>query len=642
MNDRVQQKPSIMARLNEDPLTEGDSSGANHRDSPSDANRRNHPSGANRRETINALIDDNPLSELPAFEKVMRLADHVKHLYAYWENNPKEFHQDHQTRMKRRSTLLQLPDDNNEATTEAREEDVLDLQEFEDWFQNHRPGEACPMRFPSHEELSAEVVQNPALWYKFFQYLRSSLYFAEAHISAQDRELSSKDDKIDELIEANEEMTTPAPATTATFTEAKKKKYRDEITRLREQLAAVTKERDSLRQRAENVPDEDSDEEFLNPIPRRVHFTNDRPTEAHRTVSRNLPFTADNQENRDTSPSNSLNNASSRGQSPLDVSEASYHTGAGLRTGGGSGKPPGKIDTYDGKNREKYDEWVDKLLGQLKTYDDWFVNEDRKITYLMRHLTDSPYNLLKDKYEERARLGPHNLTLQGALTDLDRAFKARDIRRNAKTELENLHMGTNETFGDFYTKFQTHINKLGYHEEDKIDELKTRLNARFANRVILGRNDTYDQLVEYCYALDSELRMYDSRRKNTADSTTRGSGKSNITGGPTTAKPHAKNTSRYNVNHATCTLGEPPKPLKDMSIDELNNYRKSLPRSATIKQRLIDERRCNRCQMTGHIGSDLECQFNRLPRSDSFKKNKDDKTSVSHVSAYDEEGKAQA
>ena len=69
-----------------------------------------------------------------------------------------------------------------------------------------------------------------------------------------------------------------------------------------------------------------------------------------------------------------------------------------------SSRPPDKLDIFDGENRDKYEEWVDKLLGQFRTHDDWFVNEDRKITYLMRHITSAPYHLLKGRYDERARL----------------------------------------------------------------------------------------------------------------------------------------------------------------------------------------------------------------------------------------------
>lgn len=69
----------------------------------------------------------------------------------------------------------------------------------------------------------------------------------------------------------------------------------------------------------------------------------------------------------------------------------------------------------------------------------------------MRHLTGSSYNLLKDKYDERARLNPlHGRTLMNALVELDWGFRARNVRLDAKTRLETLQMGDSRSFGDFF------------------------------------------------------------------------------------------------------------------------------------------------------------------------------------------------
>ncbi|RKF62424.1 hypothetical protein OnM2_033099 [Erysiphe neolycopersici] len=251
-------------------------------------------------------------------------------------------------------------------------------------------------------------------------------------------------------------------------------------------------------------------------------------------------------------------------------------------------KPPDKIDVFDGKFRERYDEWVDKFLGQIKTYSDWFINEDRKLTYLMRHLTGSPYNLLKDKYDERA-------------PELDRAFRARNVRLDAKTNLETLRMGNNQSF-------------------DKMDELKSRLNTRFASRIILGRRETYDELVDHCYTLDSELGMYEAKKTSESSKDPRKLPDFPLSNG----KPH--------LDHTTIELGKSSKPLSEMSLKELKDYRNSLPRSAVIKQRLLNENRCHRCMQKGHTGLDQVCQFNRLPQTEKFKQ----KSFLNSISTSDE------
>ncbi|KAI6249306.1 hypothetical protein HI914_02311 [Erysiphe necator] len=201
----------------------------------------------------------------------------------------------------------------------------------------------------------------------------------------------------------------------------------------------------------------------------------------------------------------------------------------------------------------------------------------------MRHLTGSSYNLLKDKYDERARLNPlHGRTLMNALVELDWGFRARNV-------LDLLVI--------FFTKFQTQINKLNYNDEDKMDELKSRLNTRFASRIILGCKETYDEIVDHCYTLDFELGMYE---------------------------PH--------LDHTTLELGKSSKPLSEMNLKELKDYRNSLPRSSVIKQLLQNEKRCHRCMQKGHTGWDQDCQFNRLPQTEKFKQ----KSFLNSISTSDE------
>ncbi|RKF61394.1 hypothetical protein OnM2_042076 [Erysiphe neolycopersici] len=253
-------------------------------------------------------------------------------------------------------------------------------------------------------------------------------------------------------------------------------------------------------------------------------------------------------------------------------------------------KSPDKIDVFDRKFRERYDEWVDKFLGQIKTHGDWFIDEDRKNTYLMRHLTGSPYDPLKDKYDERARLNPlHGRTLMNALVELDRAFRVRNLRLDAKTN------------------FQIQINKLDYNDEDKMDELKSRLNIRFASRIILGRKETYDELVYHCYTLDSELGMYEAKKTSV------------FSKDPRNLPDFPLSNGKSHLDHTTMELGKFSKPLSEMTLKELKDYRNSLPRSAVIKQCLQNEKRCHRCMQKGPTGWDQDCQFNRLPQTEKFK-----------------------
>ncbi|POS85602.1 hypothetical protein EPUL_002141 [Erysiphe pulchra] len=205
--------------------------------------------------------------------------------------------------------------------------------------------------------------------------------------------------------------------------------------------------------------------------------------------------------------------------------------------------------------------------------DDKFLKQGTQKVNNLPELITKPAAL-----KESSNIGAaHGRTLSGALAELDRAFRAYDTRRDAKTKLETLTMGNQESFGDFFAKFQIQINKLDYHNDDKIDELKARLNGRFAGKIISGRKETYEGLVNQCFTLDSELKMYDAKRTN---SSTNGS---RYLGGSSTSKP--------NVDHATVELGKSFKPLSQMTLKELKDYRNSLPRFMIIKQRLIDKKK---------------------------------------------------
>ncbi|KAI6251215.1 hypothetical protein HI914_00050 [Erysiphe necator] len=459
-------------------------------DTPAAKKNKNH------RPSFIDQLDSVPETELITKEDVLQLATHCCN-----------FSRDNETPTKRRQTLLSL----SNAARGDHEPIAKNIDDVD--FMNHNTD--INLRFDSANTLNKAVNQ----------YMTHSLHYADLHIEAQNTD-------IDNLRTTNEDLC--SSNSPATINILKKKRYRNTIIRLREEIETLSKERDNL------VTDCDSDNEFLN------------------QGTQKLTHTA--------------------------VSESAALIGSSCN-GVGNSKPPDRMEVIDVQNRDKYDELVDKFLSQTKTCENRFSNEDRKLTYLMRYLTSAPYNLLKPKYDEPARAEPsHGRTLSGALTELGRAFRAYDTRHDAKTKLETLRMGNNKSFGDFLAKFQIQINKLDYHDEDKIDELKAQPNGRFASKIISGRKDTYEELVNQCYTLDSELNMYEAKKR---------------------------------------FLQELFKPLSQMTLKELKDYRNCLPRSNIIKQRLIDEERCHRCMQKGHTGSDQECQFNRLPPSENFKSQTD-------------------
>lgn len=104
----------------------------------------------------------------------------------------------------------------------------------------------------------------------FLRYLTHSLHYADLHIESQNTE-------IDNLRTTNEELC--STNSSAPITVLKKMKYRDAITRLREEVEALTKERDNLKLSLEQLStqdDYDSDDEFLNQGTKKVNRARSR------------------------------------------------------------------------------------------------------------------------------------------------------------------------------------------------------------------------------------------------------------------------------------------------------------------------------------------------------------------------------
>ncbi|RKF54216.1 hypothetical protein OnM2_099054 [Erysiphe neolycopersici] len=354
-------------------------------------------------------------------------------------SHQEEFSRDHDNHTKRRQALLPLSHttrgDHENTNKNIDDMDIVDLREYTDWFMNHNSD--VNLRFDSAETLNEAVNRQP------------------------------------ETYSSN---------SSASITVAKKKKYRNAIVNPREEVEALTKERDNLRLSLDRLTiqdDWDSDVVYLNQ-------GNQRIKKSSRFII-NLTVQTYGQLTHTTV------------SEPAVITENSSN-------GSGSYKPPDRMEVFDGRNRDKHDDWVDKFLGQIRTHGNWFSNEDRKLTSLMGHLTCASYNLLKILCDERARAKlTHGRTLSGTLAELDSAFRAYDTRHDAKTKLETLRMDNSESFGDFFAKFQVQTNRLDYHDEDKID-------GRFASKLISGRKDTYEELISQCFTLDLELKMYEAKK----------------------------------------------------------------------------------------------------------------------------------
>lgn len=301
-------------------------------------------------------------------------------------------------------------------------------------------------------------------------------------------------------------------------------------------------------------------------------------------------------------------------------------------------RPPTKVDTFTGEDRDKYQEWYSKIVGQIDAYPEYFEDrEDLKLNYLFQHLTGAAFDLLDDEYGPRARARNTTLTFDGAIRQLDRAYFPQDTYRTARAKLEALQMGPGESFAEFYPKFQAQIVRLKLADEHKVDELTKRLTRRYVEKILTGVDEPYATIVNRLYTLDSQLQLYNSTRKSDNKDGGKSADKITTNGGSgKTQSGKGSSSSAGRKNHQTIELGKPPKPLHDMNDTELKTYLDGLPRSKAISERCMSEGRCHGCHQTGHMKSNPDCPAKRVRTTSA------NTTSTAAQVENDEQGKVSA
>lgn len=554
-------------------------------------------------------------------------------LEKYWARKIKEDHEKllelkqeyegsmrhrHDRRSTRR-TIAELEDEEEEEThdPDAPAPDLsnaLDLTDYFSWFKSKNPNTAMDdLRFVDAKEWITTMETNPGSWYDFITYLINTCSWLDYKVNMFNEELNAQEEtgdksslakKLDhtekKLKEAQENIQkgrTRRITLKATMTEMNDsiKTLRDEKQELQERLdAAIAQQNLGTSQH-----DESDDEEFLESLR--------QPGEHGRRVGFD-------------------NNNSSRPSSPGTAATTTFR----------SSRPPPKVDTFTGEDRDKYQEWYSKLVGQIDAYPEYFDNqESRKLNYLLQHLSGASFDLLEDEYGPRARARKPGLTFDDAMSQLDRAYYPHDTYRTARAKLEGLQMGSGETFAEFYPKFQAQVVRLKLVDEHKVDELTKRLTRRYAEKVLTGVDEPYTTIVNRLYTLDSQFQMYNASRKE-KEKDKDGSSKSSGGNKNSSNKSQASkdSTGKGKNNHETMKLGETSKPLTDMTDAELKAYLNGLPHSKTISARCLADGRCHTCHQKGHMKSNPFCPAKRLEKSA--------KLNTTSTTTDEEEGKVQA
>lgn len=511
-------------------------------------------------------------------------------------------------RARRESGYVEeLESDEEEPVVEDPLEHFLDLTDYLGWFKEHFSKEEQNVLASDQpyiqdaREYAQKVNEHPRMWFELTKHLVLSQLWSDIRLNdlknkkPQPKDAADISAKLEEasqtITQLEDELQETRDKHTDEMTDLlnKRTRYRQRVTELKEQNDKLREDTESLRRQLKDVspaaggdnPDgndsaDDSDSSFLR----------DDHSRTNNRKAKQVRF------NRSPTFDSNVTTASSN-----------------------NARAPQKVETFTGE-RDQYDEWVGKLLSQMEASPEYFEGrEERRINYLIQSLSGSAYDLIKDTYGYAGRRRNPHAKFEDALKDLDRAYYPVDIARNARAKLERLTMGKNESFAEFFPKFQAQVNRLQLSEEHKVDELTKRLNSRFADRILDGNSVFYDSIIDRCYRMDSQLSMW------TATNIPR---RSDNHGGSNTTERPARRTSSGNKKflsedeQRTVKLGAFAKPLAQMSVAELRTWRAGLPRGKVILERLMKEHRCLDCQQSdGHRKGDAACALHKLHSNNS-------------------------
>lgn len=241
-------------------------------------------------------------------------------------------------------------------------------------------------------------------------------------------------------------------------------------------------------------------------------------------------------------------------------------------------KPP----KFDG-DKKKWQEWVTKLEMKLRVTR--FQTPLDGLWFVRGFLEDRAFRLVNSRIP--SEYGSRNCynafaNIEEMLEYLKKHYAEINTFTQASNRLRNLRQGPNESFSDFYVKFQEQASYLDYSERHEIETLMHALNARYLK--VMTDGTTYpgiNDVVDRCTRLESSFEMLDSAHPRSERGS--GSGRGGRGGGNS---GHGGGGSRGDNNRKR----QLPSP-----------YDKMEPMTDAIKKRIQDRKDCRKCRKPGHM-----------------------------------------
>jgi hypothetical protein len=284
---------------------------------------------------------------------------------------------------------------------------------------------------------------------------------------------------------------------------------------------------------------------------------------------------------------------------PRPQRERSYHTPGTTSTAVARRRAKVPDPPVFNGDRTKLDEFVSKAMFKLQAEDDYYLAEPKMaVRYLISRTTETAFECLRARHPDFNQTNPFR-DPEEVIASLNRQFGEHDRLLKARNEYETIKMKDNESFDEFYTRWEKCVVNLNKPEADQIYELKSRLNKRFYFKVNDGTQYiSLDQVVTKCHNLAYTFTESDFRFPRE----TRGEKKnaSASAAAPSSRKANDRTPGNASSSNAVTRTNSDgiPFPEKYKGLPKLTD---------TLKTQLDKEGRCYGCREAGHRSFDPSC-----------------------------------
>ena len=278
---------------------------------------------------------------------------------------------------------------------------------------------------------------------------------------------------------------------------------------------------------------------------------------------------------------------------------------------------------FTGTEKHAFYPWLGSV--ELKLKNTTFREHTDALEYVLSFLSDQAWALCAPRVQSsfgRPCANPYR-TVSELIKHLVDRYGDINTKSQARTTFQHLKQGTDESFEDFFTKFQGCTAFLTLDDDDEAFELRQKLNGRYGQKINDGSDyQTLAEVVKRARNLEDTFRANDARTKNDA---------------PHRSKDKDKDKTNYGGSRTTTTTKSNPGDSKGDSFPA--KYRNLKPLNDEEREQLRKEGKCLRCRETGHMQFEKDkCPLGRF----SYRQVASNAltTTTDHSQTASEEGKA--